>query len=864
MPDIRDKQTKIEDYQGHDVPHDLKKWMGIFHPAYIWRIAKLAIISLFGGALVFVQNYFILQTLEVLNGGTADKYIQYVAGPWVPGHTPSALIVLLSLVLVTGFALSSTKAFQVMVAYHLRIASRNDLERVLLHNLLHQRQGFFSQHSTAEIVTRTSIDVFRVAWRRVWAIDGFWFLVLILGNLAFLATIGSLVFVLALALALSAIATGHYLSHLIKIADFDFLQSNDKVKSQLQGYLEASTEIQVSNLFKYVLSRFNQLFKPRERAFRRFTRFYVCLEFINAFLPILGVSAIALTLLWVARTSTENVAVIAVVLWAMPRLLTHAMQLVSIWLNLQLTKNSVDRLLAYRAPAVGSVSAEPRKIMLAGRGDAPSIVRLEGVGYEFRDADGKPIGGIKNVTEEFNSGVWTAIVGASGSGKSTLASLILGTLSPETGTIQISTATHSDSRVSVHMNGMSSLMPQRVVVLDESVRENIIFGAPDRLASAKGFDALDRELVERSGFADFCLRKALLLNPDSDIAAIIETHIEQLRAEVSIELTQAGFEIVPLTNDSTSPDRWLIELVMGSPLNKKLAADRIVKRSSPRNRWLRRLAATPEGSAMAEAGIALVLENLPLYQLTSYAKYCTYAPSPVDESIWSLRYKLAETVSEDEGRNKGSLESLRVALTASINELPESAAERFRTLFAKYAATRPCWLSQIEAAAFSDLKESLDGSRVNLGLTWRENLLFGFPVIHNSRQKTLLEQLLVSTIRDNAKYWHFIEQGLRYQVGNGGSRLSGGERQLIGLIRALIQRAPILILDEPTSAMDPRSTEIVAETLKWVKKDRVLLTITHDTNLLHKADEVLEVGDGRVQWRGPTGEYLKQGGENAL
>lgn len=83
-----------------------------------------------------------------------------------------------------------------------------------------------------------------------------------------------------------------------------------------------------------------------------------------------------------------------------------------------------------------------------------------------------------------------------------------------------------------------------------------------------------------------------------------------------------------------------------------------------------------------------------------------------------------------------------------------------------------------------------------------------------------------------------------------GSRFSGGERQRIALARVLLQDAPIVILDEPTVGLDPRTEHDLLQTIFQVFKEKTIIWITHHLMGVRQVDEVLFLEDGRVAMRG--------------
>ena len=98
--------------------------------------------------------------------------------------------------------------------------------------------------------------------------------------------------------------------------------------------------------------------------------------------------------------------------------------------------------------------------------------------------------------------------------------------------------------------------------------------------------------------------------------------------------------------------------------------------------------------------------------------------------------------------------------------------------------------------------------------------------------------------------------GLERQVGEGGMLLSGGQRQAVTIARALVGRPPVLLLDEPTSAMDNRSEMHIKQQLAQLKKTETLVLITHKTSMLDVVDRIIVLEKGSVIADGPKAEVL--------
>lgn len=124
--------------------------------------------------------------------------------------------------------------------------------------------------------------------------------------------------------------------------------------------------------------------------------------------------------------------------------------------------------------------------------------------------------------------------------------------------------------------------------------------------------------------------------------------------------------------------------------------------------------------------------------------------------------------------------------------------------------------------------------------TLRENLTLGLDV-DETQLWTLLKELDMESIVQR------LPEGLETMIGGDSIyKLSSGERQLIGLIRALMSPAEVIILDEPTATLDMAREERVVRLLESLKGERTLLIITHRPALLAPADQILELRAGEV------------------
>ena len=138
--------------------------------------------------------------------------------------------------------------------------------------------------------------------------------------------------------------------------------------------------------------------------------------------------------------------------------------------------------------------------------------------------------------------------------------------------------------------------------------------------------------------------------------------------------------------------------------------------------------------------------------------------------------------------------------------------------------------------------------------TIRENLLLADPNANDEKLKEALSEAgLGSFLKTRPK-------GLDSDVGNAGAALSGGQRQKMGIARALLSEAQYMIFDEATSSVDPQSEREIWETIGRLSKTRTLIIISHRMSTIQNANCIYVLEKGVVAQRGSHAELMQQGG----
>ena len=158
---------------------------------------------------------------------------------------------------------------------------------------------------------------------------------------------------------------------------------------------------------------------------------------------------------------------------------------------------------------------------------------------------------------------------------------------------------------------------------------------------------------------------------------------------------------------------------------------------------------------------------------------------------------------------------------------------------------------------------------------WRENLalvpqrphLFYGSVLENIRLArpgaTREEVERAAELAGAAGFIRGLPEGYETSIGERGTRLSGGEAQRVAIARAFLKDAPILVMDEPTSSLDPESERAVRSGLERLSRGRTVLVVAHRMNTVRGADRIVVMDGGRLVEAGTHEELVRRGGEYA-
>ena len=138
--------------------------------------------------------------------------------------------------------------------------------------------------------------------------------------------------------------------------------------------------------------------------------------------------------------------------------------------------------------------------------------------------------------------------------------------------------------------------------------------------------------------------------------------------------------------------------------------------------------------------------------------------------------------------------------------------------------------------------------------TIRNNLLLANPSATDEKLWQVLEEVSLD------KHIRRMKDGLDTMVSESGSNLSGGQKQMMGIARAILTDAEYIIFDEATSAVDPESEKIIWQCIEKLSKKRTLIIISHRLSAIRNADQIIVLQSGVVEEVGNHEQLMKNHG----
>jgi ABC-type multidrug transport system fused ATPase/permease subunit len=157
----------------------------------------------------------------------------------------------------------------------------------------------------------------------------------------------------------------------------------------------------------------------------------------------------------------------------------------------------------------------------------------------------------------------------------------------------------------------------------------------------------------------------------------------------------------------------------------------------------------------------------------------------------------------------------------------------------------------------------LDSLRDQVGYVLQETVLFRGTIQENiafGRPGSTREEIVEAARLANAdEFISRMPKGYDTMVGERGLTLSGGQRQRIGIARVMVRNSPLLLLDEPTAALDSESEKLVIDALQKLMKGRTVITIAHRLSTIRDANQIIVISGGVVAEAGTHDELMALG-----
>lgn len=157
-----------------------------------------------------------------------------------------------------------------------------------------------------------------------------------------------------------------------------------------------------------------------------------------------------------------------------------------------------------------------------------------------------------------------------------------------------------------------------------------------------------------------------------------------------------------------------------------------------------------------------------------------------------------------------------------------------------------------------------DALRKQVSFVFQEPVLIDATIADNIRlgkpDATLEEMREAAETAGALEFIEHMPQGFETPLGRNGGKLSVGQKQRLSIARALVRQAPVLVLDEPTAALDPETEAQLVRTLQKASRDKLVVVIAHRLSTIRRADQILFVRDGHIDERGSHLELMSRPG----
>lgn len=167
-------------------------------------------------------------------------------------------------------------------------------------------------------------------------------------------------------------------------------------------------------------------------------------------------------------------------------------------------------------------------------------------------------------------------------------------------------------------------------------------------------------------------------------------------------------------------------------------------------------------------------------------------------------------------------------------------------------------LSQLDPAELRRQTSYVPQEVALFNTSLRANIVYKKPSVSN---EALLRAAHIGLV---SEFVNHHPHGFNMSIGEQGTGLSGGQKQAVGIARAFVTESPIVILDEPSNAMDSSSESLLLQRLDAATKGKTTILVTHKSSMMALVDRLIIIDDGKVVMDGPKEKVLAalKGGQN--
>ena len=487
------------------------------------------------------------------------------------------------------------------------------------------------------------------------------------------------------------------------------------------------------------------------------------------------------------------------------------------------------------------------------------------------------------ITEQ---GEKVAFVGPSGSGKS-LAAALLGTIyKPLTGNIIIG-GRKTDSLPLYDLRTKIGYVSQTPFLFNDTIKNNIIysllrksdgnnsnintwvdFSLLDNISNMEMLDQRILDIIKEVGLFEDVINIGLRSKPESEAFEITEsdkTKIVNARNELTKEITHYNSEYVEFYREDTFLEYCTIfENIVFCPtkaITEKFGSIREFRKEHLHD-YLK-------GKGLLEKIFTVGLELARADNMLPEKLYKDKSPllnyfeldQKQIESRVRINEKLTTGIDAFTKIEKADPSLVEEILDLAFNHCPGKSKEY--VLDEKLRNE----ILDLRRDVKRILSEKLDGditfydyNAFNKSLSLMENIIFG--TINPLRKKANedINALIRKLLKEAGLEGLVIKRGLEFNVGERGTRLSGGQRQKIVIARILLKNPSILILDEATAALDAASQACINDLVAEKYKEKTVISIAHRLNIIKDYDEIIVFDKGRIVEQGTFEDLLKMNG----